>query len=73
MVGVVPIQVQSKVVFSLPNTGDGIVIFEEGHKKVGMLPAYVFYTKVVYPKGERDRMPIIFSKTRVSLICSLLE
>ena len=50
-VGVVPIQIQSKVAFALPITGDEIVLLEDSHEMFGMLFADVFCTKVVYTKS----------------------
>ena len=70
-VGVVPIQIQSKVAFALPITGDEIVLLEDSHEMFGMLFADVFCTKVVYTKSERDGTPIMFQKKRGEFVLSI--
>ena len=48
VVAVVPIQIQSQVVFSLPVAGDGVVLREDDHDMVSILFANVSHFKIIH-------------------------
>ena len=58
-VSIIPVEIDTKVTCALPIVGDRVILLEGVHEMLGMLPADVFYAKIVHTEGEGNGTPFL--------------
>ena len=61
--GVVPFDSEATIKFSFPVGGDSVKVLESFDEVVGIVLAYIFHTKVVNDKAERDVASVVAPET----------
>jgi hypothetical protein len=61
--GVFSFDSEATIKFSFPVGGDGVKVLESFDEVVSIVPAYIFHTKVVNDKAERDVASVVAPET----------